>query len=170
MSAAEAEASGLELFHLKYRVTLLLQKSTDVLLPLGLSWGVFGALWSTRTFVRGICLLLGVLSTVSIVFTYTRSMLLVAGLVVASLLLLALYRRQITRSIFVGFVVLMSLIVTILFFDLEAVFVGRFAQLLPSESRLRWMPISPLDWKSTELHGECFVSLQSLDKDWEYAT
>lgn len=129
-SANQAESLGVDLVWLKFRVTQLLPQSTDVLLPLGLVWGVLGGLQARHIFVKSLCLALVAISTAAIALTYTRSMLLVGSIVVVSLLITALYRRQFGMVVLIGLVFMFTLTGTIQFFGLQEIFLGRFGSMV----------------------------------------
>ena len=77
------------------RITLFVPSATDVLLPLGMSFGFVLAVITARPAQRYAGIALSALSLACILITYTRSMLLSPGVVVITFLLyLALCQRQ----------------------------------------------------------------------------
>lgn len=125
MAREEAERLGKPVYEYTLRVTLLLQQATSVLLPLGAIWGGWAMLMQQKRVERGLGLALAVLSTIAMVLTYTRSMLLVAGLVNGGLMLLAWRRRELLRAIALAAALGSSAGATILVFNLESIYLNR---------------------------------------------
>ena len=114
-------------FEFRARVTQLLQQATDVLLPAAFVWGSGLMLWGRRTSEWGAGAAILIASTVAIILTYTRSMLLVALLVTGVLVIVRLGRDGALRRV-MGILVLFgaSAILTILVFDLVDIYLNRY--------------------------------------------
>jgi len=118
-------------YNFPIRVTILLQQSTDVLVPIGVVWGVIGAVLLSKKKQRIFFGLLAVTSLIAIILTYTRSMLLSAGIVVFFSGLFFLYlgwpfiKRYLIMLCILGVLAIVSIKIT----GLEEVYKNRFNQL-----------------------------------------
>jgi len=128
LAPEQVAAAGERVHFFFLRVTLVLQQSTDVLLPLGIAWGVWTVLWAKGRGTRYLGLALAVTATIAVVLTYTRSMLLAAGAVVGVLLLAAMARGHLLRATVVGVVLGATVAVTIAGFGLGPIYLNRLYQ------------------------------------------
>lgn len=121
-----------EVYKFKQRVTVILEQSTDILVPIGVVWGFVTSVNARNFYYFSFGLLLSVASTVAIIFSLTRSMILSAVLTVGfSTLLLGIANRKAT--LLKAPLVMIAIILTAIFivdtFEMNDIYLNRLLHL-----------------------------------------
>ena len=111
------------------RVTMSLQQSTDVLLPLSVVWGIGGFVFHPQRVWR-IAAMGGVsLGTIAVIMTYTRSMWITVGIAGVGIGAVAWWKKTLPRFLIASFVVGVMALATIKACHLEDLYLNRAVQL-----------------------------------------
>lgn len=139
--------------HFFRRVTAILPQSTDMLLPLSVSWGVLGFVLLAKESGRVFALWTASVGIIAIVLTYTRSMLLTVLMVMAGICVLSWKKGHLSRFLLSGVLVVSLVMLTIQVFDLHDVYRNRFFQTVLSFAAITQSDFAFEDF-STEIKDE----------------
>lgn len=116
------------------RITLSIAAATDALLPLGLIGGTLLAIWSESKPLRIVGAALALVMEMAILFTYTRSMLMSAVVVVAGLVAYVRWQRAelFRRSLRQVAILVVGAVAVIGLFGLGPIWLGRMFSLIVS--------------------------------------
>lgn len=109
------------------RVTLLVQQSTDLFVPIGIVWGLWGGVFLKKNKLRIFAVVIGLISLVAVTFTYTRSMLLAAFIIVLFMGLQIIFKnkKKLTPYILICVGYLSVFLLTVTLFSLQDIYLNR---------------------------------------------